>query len=208
MSTTPDRPGLPLPYAAGPLTDLLVRRRSGRRFTPRPVTAGQLGGLLWAAQGATGDGHRTCPSAHATYPLTVTAVVGAVDGVPAGIHRYDPAGHALTTVAAGDHREAVAGTSLADAAWLGSAPVLLVVGADLAAADRHFADQPPAGRRGHRYVWLEAGHASQNVYLQATASGLTAVLVGGFDDDAVRALPVPVLVPGDDPLAILAVGHG
>ena len=42
------------------------------------------------------------------------------------------------------------------------------------------------GGRAARYVTLEAGHAAQNVLLQATALGLAAVPVGAFSDEAVR----------------------
>ncbi|QWF78756.1 nitroreductase family protein [Amycolatopsis sp. CA-230715] len=181
------------------LADLLARRRSCREFAATPLGSDALTGVLWAAQGSTGDGHRTGPSAHARYPLSVCAAV------PGGIHWYETETGALVPGAPGDHRAAVARTSLADEAWLGTAPALLVLSGSLAAARAAFAEQPPAGVRGERYLWLEAGHASQNVYLWATENGLGAVLVAGFDDERLRALPV---VPdGADPLAILAVGH-
>ncbi|GAA1978539.1 SagB/ThcOx family dehydrogenase [Amycolatopsis minnesotensis] len=182
------------------LADLLARRRSRRDFAATPLGLDELTGLLWAAQGSTGDGHRTSPSAHARHPLSVCAVTGHT-----GIQWYETETGALRPGDPRDHRDAVARASLADEAWLGTAPALLVLGGDLAAARAAFAEQPPAGVRGERYLWLEAGHASQNVYLWATAKGLGAVLVAGFDDERLRALPV---VPdGHDPLAILAVGH-
>jgi nitroreductase len=61
------------------------------------------------------------------------------------------------------------------------------------------------GSHAERYVHLEAGHAAQNVLLEATALGLGAVPVGAFDDDAVRAA---ISASADEtPLYILAVGH-
>jgi nitroreductase len=52
---------------------------------------------------------------------------------------------------------------------------------------------------------MEAGHAAQNIYLQATTLTLGTVLVGAFDDDAVRAL---MNVADDEtPLAIMPVGR-
>ena len=48
------------------------------------------------------------------------------------------------------------------------------------------------------------GAASQNVYLQATALGLAAVLVTGFDEAPV--LGMGFLSEGYDPLALIAVG--
>jgi SagB-type dehydrogenase family enzyme len=61
------------------------------------------------------------------------------------------------------------------------------------------------GERAERYVSLEAGHAAQNVLLEATALRLGAVPVGAFDDDAVaRALP---LRRDERPIYMVAVGH-
>ena len=61
------------------------------------------------------------------------------------------------------------------------------------------------GRRGHRYVHMEVGHAGQNVYLQATASGLGTVMVGAFDDKEVReTLGLPA---SHEPLGLMPVGH-
>jgi len=163
--------------------------------------------MAWAAQGRTTDGHRTCPSAHALYPLTLTVVAGNVAGLAAGAYRYDAERHVLTLAADGDHLDRVAGTTLADRDWLRHAAALMLVSGDMEAATEHFADQPPQGRRGRRYVWLEAGHASQNIYLQAAEAGLGAVLVAGFDDDQLLGLTPAVVPSGQHPLALLAVGH-
>jgi nitroreductase len=52
---------------------------------------------------------------------------------------------------------------------------------------------------------MEAGHAAQNVSLQAVARGLDSVPVGAFDDAAVaRILRLPKDVK---PLYILPVGY-
>ena len=142
-----------------------------------------LAALLWAAHGDSGDGHRTSPSAHALHPVRVTVIV------------------------ADDLRAAVAGTTLVDADWVRVAPALLLLTADIAAANEHFAEQPPLGRRGERYVWLEAGHISQNVYLRATELGLGVALVAGLDDEALLAREPAVVPSGHDPLGLIAVGH-
>lgn len=74
----------------------LAARRSIRSFANMPVSLQELSQLLWAAQGLThANGFRTAPSAGALYPLEVSAIVGLVEGLPAGIYRYQPAGHLL-----------------------------------------------------------------------------------------------------------------
>lgn len=184
---------------------LLTRRRSTRGFGVRELTVHQLAALAWSALGRTPDGRRTVPSAHARYPLALTAVTGGVEGLAAGIHAYDPEQHALTALAAGDYRDQVAATTLADHDWLREAGVLLLLSGDLDGTARHFADQPPTGR-GERYVWLEAGHAGQNIYLQAAELGIGAVLVAGFDDRRLRKLAPAVVPAGHHPLALFGIG--
>lgn len=58
--------------------------------------------------------------------------------------------------------------------------------------------------RAERYVQMEAGHASQNVYLQSAALELATCVVGAFDDAAVQNLLG--LVDEVDPLALMPVG--
>ena len=60
------------------------------------------------------------------------------------------------------------------------------------------------GERGIRYAHLEAGHAAQNVYLQAVPLGLGTV-VGAFDDERVRR--IAGLQPREQPLYLMPVGR-
>ena len=60
------------------------------------------------------------------------------------------------------------------------------------------------GRRGIQYVHLDAGHAAQNICLQATALGLGTVPIGAFHDDRVAKT---LRLPADEvPLYLLPVG--
>ncbi|MEM2961284.1 MAG: nitroreductase family protein, partial [Candidatus Bathyarchaeia archaeon] len=58
--------------------------------------------------------------------------------------------------------------------------------------------------RGIRYVHMEAGHAAQNICLQATAMGLGTVTVGAFHDDQVKL--VLGLPENEQPLYIMPLG--
>lgn len=191
----------------GSLGTLLWQRRSTRSFSDRALSLEALASIVWAAQGRTTDGHRVCPSAHALYPLALTVVAGNVDDLAAGAYTYDAEHDSLRPIVLGDHRDVVAQTTLVDYEWLRQAAALLLLSGDIAAAERHFADQPPLGRRGQRYVWLEAGHASQNIYLQATEAGLGAVLVAGFHDDRLLNLDPAIVPTGHHPLALLGIGY-
>jgi SagB-type dehydrogenase family enzyme len=59
--------------------------------------------------------------------------------------------------------------------------------------------------RGERYVFMEVGHAGQNIYLQATALNLGTVAVGAFQDEEVRR--ILQLEAKIRPLYIMPVGR-
>ncbi len=194
-----ERVALAPPQRDGPvsLQAALVRRRSVRDFEDRPVPLDELGQILWAAQGIVDPaaGRRTAPSAGATYPLEVYAVAGRVTGLTPGVYRYLPEAHALLAVRPGDLRRELAACAL-EQQFIARAAFAVVVAADFARTTARY------GRRGVRYVWMETGHVAQNICLQGAALSLGTVVVGAFDDEAVRRL----LAAREDPLCIVAVG--
>jgi SagB-type dehydrogenase family enzyme len=60
------------------------------------------------------------------------------------------------------------------------------------------------GQRGTRYVHIEVGNASQNIYLQAVSLNLGTVLIGAFDDGKVKK--VLNMQNTEQPLSIMPVG--
>lgn len=199
---------LPLPRRASNVTveEAILWRRSLREYKDEPLTLTQLSMILWAAQGITNPARRfrAAPSAGATYPLVLYVVVGD-KGVmlepgkylKAGVYRYDVMKHALTLVREGDLRGELAKASL-NQPWVRDAPVDLVMCAIFERTTRVY------GERGVRYVYMEAGHAAQNVYLMATALGLGTVVVGAFHDDWVASV---VKASSDEaPLYVIPVG--
>ena len=162
------------------LEKAIGQRRSVRGYADAPLTLEHVSQLLWAAQGLTSPaGLRAAPSAGATYPLEVYAVVGDVTGLDPGIYHYSNRAHDLTLTSEGDRRDALAAAALGQSI-IEDAPLSLVIAAVPARTSRRY------GERTNRYVAMEAGHAAQNVYLQATALGLGTVVVGAFTDDAVN----------------------
>lgn len=175
------------------LEEVLARRRSIRSFAPVPLSPDELSQLLWAAQGITSswDG-RTAPSAGALYPLDVYVVTGA------GLGHYVPDGHRLLAVAETDLRQALCAAAHGQAAVAQAAAVFVITAVQDRSAEEY-------GPRAERFVTLEAGHAAQNVLLEAVALGLGAVSIGAFADDGVKA---SLDLPADhDPLYLIAVGR-
>ena len=177
----------------------LHRRRSVREFREAPLRLEELSQLLWAAQGITHrQGFRTAPSAGALFPLEVYVVAGKVHGLPPGVLRYVPSLHVLERLADGDRRLVLARAAL-DQAVVAHAPATLALCAFYErVTDRY-------GQRGVRYVHMEAGHAAQNVYLQAVSLQVGTVVLGAFEDDRVR--DVLALAPREQPFYLMPVGR-
>ncbi len=186
------------------LLDVFRRRRSVRRFGPKPLAVSHVACLVWACGGrrdlTSRSAKRTVPSAGATYPMTVYVVCGdsRVGELEAGLYLYDANGHALEKIADRDLRE-----DLADACFsqnfISQAPISIILAADYAITTGVY------GERGVRYVHMEAGHAGQNIYLACTALGLSTVAVGAFNDEAVaRVLGLPLNV---EPLYVFPIGY-
>jgi len=186
---------LPTPQRKGgmSLEATLAHRHSVREYAERPLTWEEIGQLLWAAQGITSEwGGRTAPSAEALYPLEIYVAT------PADVYHYLPHGHRLEMISSSDVREALWRAALLQN-WVREAPAVFVIAAVYERTEREY------GSRAERYVELEAGHACQNLLLQAVALGLGAVPVGAFyDEQAQSALGLP---SDHRPLYLIPVGH-
>jgi SagB-type dehydrogenase family enzyme len=177
-----------------PLAVVMEGRRSTRSYGAEPVTAAELGDLLYrtarirsvitppgaeAADGADPRlSDRPYPGGGACYELELYVTAGDCPGIPRGIYHYDPLGHSLERLNA-DHQVA---------------DVLLRYAADAAAADM----LPPVlitmTARFHRLSWKYEGIAYatvlkdvgvllQNLYLVCTAMGLAPCALGSVNLD-------------------------
>ena len=186
---------LPKPNLDGSMSleQAITVRRSRRDFSRQSLTPEQISQLAWSAQGQVADSsYRTVPSAGATYPLELFVVT------EEGLFHYLLVKHALEKLSDQDLRSA-----LAIAAWgqefIEAAPLSLVFAAEFSRTTGRY------GRRGVRYVYMEAGHAAQNVHLQAESLGLGSVAVGAFDDASVsKVLSLPNNL---EPIYMVVVGH-
>ncbi len=175
------------------LEEALARRESVRDFSAEPLTPAELSQILWSAQGITSRwGRRTAPSAGALYPLELYLALRN------GLFHYIPVGHQLVQIS---DRNLLKGLSLAalgqDA--VRNAAAVVIIAAVYKRTERKY------GRRGERYIFIEVGHAAQNVLLQAVSLGLGAVPIGAFYDDQVKKV---LSLPEDHkPLYLVPLGH-
>ncbi len=177
---------LPKPeYSGMTVEETLKKRRSIRNYSTKPISKELLSQLLFAAQGITGKTYdttlRTAPSAGALYPFEVYVVVNNVQDLPRGIYHYCVLDHAIELIKAGDFRDQITDAGLKQQ-MLGDAGVTFILSAIFDRVRHKYAE------RGLRYVYMEAGHISQNIYLQAVSLGMGSVCAGAFLDEKVNKL--------------------
>jgi SagB-type dehydrogenase family enzyme len=191
---------LPDPVKTGraSVEEALQMRRSVRSYSRDPITLQELSQLLWAAQGITDPaGYRTAPSAGALYPLELTVAVARVEDLDPGIYRYRPPDHTLNRLATGNVTDALFRAALSQSAVRDAAAVIVISAVPARTTGKY-------GQRGMRYVYMEAGHAGQNIYLQAESLNIGTVSIGAFDDGEVGR--IMNLEKGEIPLSLMPVG--
>lgn len=180
--------------------EALLKRRSVRSFKEEPLTLKEISQILWAAQGITEPsfGGRTAPSAGALYPIEIYLIVKNVKELSPGVYKYQPENHSLVFLF-----EEKISSQLADAAlgqsFIAKAPAVLVIAGVFERTTKKY------GERGERYVFMEAGHVSQNVYLQCVSLNLGTVAVGAFEDEKVKQ--ILKMDSKEYPLYIMPIGR-
>jgi len=178
----------------------LMKRRSVRSYKPDPLTISDISQLLWSAQGLSSSRYRTAPSAGALYPLEVYIAAGNVIGLDPGMYKYYPHNHQIEITVTEDIRPELCRAGLSQSS-IRSAPAVMIFCAVFERVTGSY------GRRGIQYVYMEVGHAIQNVCLQAISLGLGSVVIGAFNDAEMKH--VMKLDKDEQPLLLLPVGkHG
>jgi SagB-type dehydrogenase family enzyme len=179
---------LPEPDLTGDpnLWQLLARRRSRREYDAgRPLTPERLSALLWATQGVTARYgevlFRTAPSAGGLYPVETYLFVREVEGFEPGIYHFRPQAFDLEFLKKGDHARELAGAALGQTLVM-AAHVTFIWTAIVERSRWKYR------QRAYRYIYLDAGHIGQNLYLAAGALGLGVCTIGAFYDDKTNSI--------------------
>ena len=161
---------LPAPDMEGGLTVMqaLKARHSERAFAETELSAKELSGLRWAANGFNRPDRRT--NATGLNKQTIVLYVC----MKSGAYRYDAKANELVKVSDEDLRPAVAGHQ----AFAATAPVSVVVAADTS-------DPIYKGARGTLSCY-DAGIVSGNIYLYCAAHNLATVCRASMDREKLK----------------------
>lgn len=191
------------------LWSVIAARRSQPPEVGASVSPTELSQLLWAAQGVTGERPkgkngplpplRAAPSVSGSYPLETYVLARYVSDTFDGVYHYAVRDHQLEQVRIGDITKELSSALLGDPAVEFAACAIVITGVVERATAFH-------GERGYRYLYLEAGHAAQNILLAATSLGLSVQPIVTFYDDELAFL-LGLSGNREVPLSVILVGR-
>ncbi len=165
---------------------ILQNRRSERRFNAeKELPLNTLSVLLWATQGLTaraGDTFfRAAPSAGALYPIETYFYARSVESIKKGIYHFRPDFFDLEFLREGDFSRSLSDAALGQA-MVTRAQITFIWSAVVERSKWKYR------QRAYRYIYLDAGHIAENLYLAAEALNLSTCTIGAFFDDYINSI--------------------
>lgn len=157
------------------LMQSLQERETSRSFSTKKLPIKLLSNLMWAAYGINrpGSGKRTAPSASNRQEIDVYVAM------EEGLYLYNAEAHVLEPVLKGDLRKNTTIFLQPSRSSVESAPLQLIYVADYSKMSFYTDDDAKKF-----YSAADAGFIAQNVYLYCASEGLTTVVRGLVNRDA------------------------
>lgn len=145
------------------------------------LTNKELSYLLWCTQGIKmimpTKTIRNVPSAGGRNALETFLYIRRVEGIKPGLYRFLPIEHKLLLVSDDSEIESKICDEFSTVGVAKKAAVVFIWTAVYERMACMF------GERAYRYIYLDAGHVGQNLYLAAQTLGLKTCALGAFDDE-------------------------
>lgn len=179
------------------LEETLQQRRSIREYTQDKLSKEDIAQLLWAAQWLNNTEKRTAPSAGATYPMEIFIAIDKAEKLDPGIYHYNNYENTLEQISKWQVGDKLSMSALGQDP-IKDAAANIIITADFERTTSVY------WSRWNRYVYMEAGHISQNIYLQAESLDIGTVAIGAFDDEDIQNI---LWVDEYQPVYIMPIGY-
>ena len=163
------------------LQEVIMNRRSVRSYSQDPITIEELAYACYMTQGIKEmrpkNTFRTVPSAGARHAFETLILVNNVIGLKKGLYRYIASKHKLVFMEEEDSlQDKVLEASYGQKMVVNSAVTFLWYANSYRMTYRY-------QMRGYRYMFLDAGHVMQNLYLISDQLDCGTCAIAAYDDD-------------------------
>lgn len=164
------------------LRQAVESRKTIRAYQNISISLEELSYLLWMTQGVRRVSQRpvtlrNVPSAGARHAFETYLLINRVEGLTSGLYRYVALEHSLVELdRSSDINNRITRSCLNQQQISNSAVTFFWI----AVLERMYWRYT---ERGYRYLFLDAGHVCQNLYLAAETLGCGVCAIGAFDDD-------------------------
>ena len=187
------------PYLSLPIEKIISNRRTRRQFQTTPISKNDLSKLTWSLQGITADwGGRVAPTIKSSYPLEVSIIIRSVEDMEPGIYHYIPEENIIKKT----HSEIPEYFNILGekSSSLKDAPVIFIISGNESKVSSVLDTDET-----YHFLYLEAGHATQNLFLMAESMGLGVNPITHFNQSLIQSsITLPL---EESPIYILPVGY-
>jgi len=167
------------------LREAIETRESLRDYAEKSLVLEEFAYLLWCTQGVKQVTDkpvtkRTVPSAGSRHTFETWLLVNRVDGLQPGLYRYMALAHQLAKITAPENINELLTMACKHQKHVHESAVTFFW---VAVAERMTWRYV---QRGYRYMFLDAGHVCQNLYLAAEQITCGVCAIGAYDDDLVN----------------------
>ena len=177
-----------LPDSQVNFLEMVEVRSTLRQYDDREkLTNKELSYLLWCTQGIKmviqTKTIRNVPSAGGRNALETFLYIRRVEGLKEGLYRFLPIEHKLLPVVLREDDEQIEEKICGQFSTAGIAKNSAVVFLWTAVYERMAC---MFGERAYRYIYLDAGHVCQNLYLAGQTQNIKVCALGAFDDEVLN----------------------
>ncbi|MFX0075075.1 MAG: SagB/ThcOx family dehydrogenase [Candidatus Hermodarchaeota archaeon] len=164
-----------------PFLTVINRRMSRRNFTEEQLNLEELSFLLWCTQGVKrafkkrAGVLRTVPSAGAKSPFETYLIINRVEGLDPGLYRYISFHHKLQFIKTIENAEREISELTYDQMFVGKGAVIFCWVAIPYRTEWRYTIV------AHKFIAVDLGHVSENLYLACEAINLGTVAVGYYE---------------------------
>jgi SagB-type dehydrogenase family enzyme len=163
------------------LTEAIISRRSVRKYEDEPLTIDELAYACYMTQGIEELKEkytlRTVPSGGARHAFETLILVNNVTGLSPGLYRYIATKHQLGIIKEdGEIKERILEATYGQKMVVNSAVTFIWYADSYRMTYRY-------QTRGYRYLFLDAGHVMQNLYLVSSQLDCGTCAIAAYDDD-------------------------